>query len=217
MIDDIEYKLVLIGDSSVGKAALFKKITTENFKEKNISTIGIDRRNFKVSFELEEKDGTISSKTVQINLLDTAGEERYRSITKTYFRGTDAAIMLYDITNYNSFNSIENWIHSLNSCISLDEYIYTVFLIGTNLDLVESGLKEREVTEEEAIKKCEEFNMVWGGEISIKEYSQEQLKQMFAEFSKIIYKKLGDKQNQNPTVKLKEIKYVKKIRKTKFC
>ena len=59
-----------------------------------------------MSFELEEKDGTKSSKTVQINLFDTAGQERYKSITKTYFRGSDAAIMLYDITNYKSFNCI---------------------------------------------------------------------------------------------------------------
>ena len=158
-----------------------------------------------------------SSNTVQINLCDTAGKKSHKSITKTYFRGTDDVIMLYDITNYNSFKSIENWIQSLNSCITLDENIYTVFLIGTNLDLVESGLKERKVTEEEAIKKYEEYNMVWGGEISIKEFSQEQLKQIFAGFTKIIYKKIGDKQNQNPIVKLKEIKYVKKIRKTKFC
>ena len=73
---DMEYRLILLGDTAVGKTCLFKKLTFGVFKDKNVSTIGIDRRTFKVKSDLEEKDGTTKSQLVQINLTDTAGQER---------------------------------------------------------------------------------------------------------------------------------------------
>ena len=209
---DIEYRLILLGDTAVGKTCLFKKITTGQFKEKNVSTIGIDRRTFKVKCDLEQKDGKIITKNVEINLTDTAGQERYKALTKSYYKGADAAVILYDITDKKSFYSIDNWIESIINSAQLDKNNYLVFLMGTKIDLVESGEKEREVTEDEAIEKCDENKIEWGGEFSSKAYSEEKLKSIFVDFVKIIYKKLGDKKTQQASVKLANFKKKKKSR-----
>lgn len=214
---DIEYRLILLGDTAVGKTCLFKKLTFGVFKDKNVSTIGIDRRTFKVKCDLEEKDGTTNSKIVQINLTDTAGQERYKSLTKSYYKSSDAAIILYDITDKQSFINIDNWIQSINASASqIDKSTYTIFLMGTKLDLVDSGIKERQVEEDEAQAKCEENNIEWGGECSNKDFTEDQFKEIFAGFVKIIHKKMGNKPKQQESVKLANFKKKKKAAK-KFC
>ena len=214
---DIEYRLILLGDTAVGKTCLFKKLTFGVFKDKNVSTIGIDRRTFKVKCDLEEKDGTTNSKIVQINLTDTAGQERYKALTKSYYKSSDAAIILYDITDKQSFINIDNWIQSINASTSqIDKSTYTIFLMGTKLDLVDSGIKERQVEEDEAQAKCEENNIEWGGECSNKDFTEEQFKEIFAGFVKIIHKKMGNKPKQQESVKLANLKKKKKAAK-KFC
>ena len=214
---DIEYRLILLGDTAVGKTCLFKKLTFGVFKDKNVSTIGIDRRTFKVKCDLEEKDGTTNSKIVQINLTDTAGQERYKSLTKSYYKSSDAAIILYDITDKQSFINIDNWIQSINASASqIDKSTYTIFLMGTKLDLVDSGIKERQVEEDEAQAKCEENNIEWGGECSNKDFTEDQFKEIFAGFVKIIHKKMGNKPKQQESVKLANFKKKKKVAK-KFC
>ena len=214
---DIEYRLILLGDTAVGKTCLFKKLTFGVFKDKNVSTIGIDRRTFKVKCDLEEKDGTTNSKIVQINLTDTAGQERYKALTKSYYKSSDAAIILYDITDKQSFINIDNWIQSINASTSqIDKSTYTIFLMGTKLDLVDSGIKERQVEEDEAQAKCEENNIEWGGECSNKDFTEDQFKEIFAGFVKIIHKKMGNKPKQQESVKLANFKKKKKVAK-KFC
>ena len=214
---DIEYRLILLGDTAVGKTCLFKKLTFGVFKDKNVSTIGIDRRTFKVKCDFEEKDGTTNSKIVQINLTDTAGQERYKSLTKSYYKSSDAAIILYDITDKQSFINIDNWIQSINASTSqIDKSTYTIFLMGTKLDLVDSGIKERQVEEDEAQAKCEENNIEWGGECSNKDFTEDQFKEIFAGFVKIIHKKMGNKPKQQESVKLANFKKKKKVAK-KFC
>ena len=214
---DIEYRLILLGDTAVGKTCLFKKLTFGVFKDKNVSTIGIDRRTFKVKCDFEEKDGTTNSKIVQINLTDTAGQERYKSLTKSYYKSSDAAIILYDITDKQSFINIDNWIQSINASTSqIDKSTYTIFLMGTKLDLVDSGIKERQVEEDEAQAKCEENNIEWGGECSNKDFTEDQFKEIFAGFVKIIHKKMGNKPKQQESVKLANFKKKKKTAK-KFC
>ena len=214
---DIEYRLILLGDTAVGKTCLFKKLTFGVFKDKNVSTIGIDRRTFKVKCDLEEKDGTTNSKIVQINLTDTAGQERYKSLTKSYYKSSDAAIILYDITDKQSFINIDNWIQSINASTSqIDKSTYTIFLMGTKLDLVDSGIKERQVEEDEAQAKCEENSIEWGGECSNKDFTEDQFKEIFAGFVKIIHKKMGNKPKQQESVKLANFKKKKKTAK-KFC
>jgi len=187
----VEYKFILLGDTSVGKTCLFKKITSGLFLSKNVSTVGIDRKT--ISYEQEfEEEGKKVLKNININIIDTAGEERYRAITKTYYKGSNGIILIYDITNRKSFEHIKEWIDSIKSSLdSSNEKKYTIFLLGTKLDLVNKNEKLREVTTEEAQKKCEDYQIKWGGECSNKDYTKEQYEELFKDFCKIVYDKIG--------------------------
>ena len=189
---DLEYKIILLGDTSVGKTCLFKRITVDVFKEKSVSTIGIDKKTFKLKCDLTGKDGDTSTKIVDVILTDTAGQERYRAMTKTYYTSSEAALILYDITKKNTFENINDWIQSINTSTLIDKNKYVIFVMGTKIDLVESGKREREVTEEEAIEMCQKNKVEWGGECSNKEYSLEKLKGIFKGFIQILYEKFGE-------------------------
>ena len=111
--DEIEYKLILLGDTSVGKTCLFKKITTGVFMDKNVSTVGIDRRTIDLKCEFDE-NGKKIEKNISISLTDTAGQERFKAITRSYYKGSDAAILIYDITDKKTFNHVKEWIESIS-------------------------------------------------------------------------------------------------------
>ena len=155
---DFEYNLILLGDSSVGKTCLFKKLTTGFFKEKNVSTIGIDKKTFELKCDIEENEGTVSSKIVKVNLTDTAGQERYRALTRAYYKNSDAAIILYDITEQQTYDNIGMWINNINESINTDKDKYTMFLLGTKIDLVTTGKKE-EKEEKDEFKKPQKFQI----------------------------------------------------------
>lgn len=210
--EEIEYKLILLGDTSVGKTCLFKKLTTGVFMDKNVSTVGIDRRTIKIPCEFEE-NGKKIIKTVIINLTDTAGQERFKAITKTYYKGSDGAVLLYDITDKKSFEHVKDWIESIKTSASTIENNnkYSIFLIGTKIDLVENDQKEREVELNDAQKKCEEYELEWGGECSNKDFTAEQYIEIFKGFIQIIYKKIGFKKFvQQSMLKLKNKQKKKK-------
>ena len=108
----IEYKFILIGNSGVGKTSILKFLSTGVFPTETISTIGVDKKTLDVSVEVEENNKKIKKDFI-ISLFDTAGQEKFRSIAATYYRGSDGILLLYDITDRNSFESIEMWINSI--------------------------------------------------------------------------------------------------------
>ena len=120
-----------------------------------------------------------------------------------YFKACDGIICIYNIVNRHSFDNVEDWVNNIKDSIS-DESKYIIYLIGNKSDLTEYGGKEREVTEEEAKKKCEEFNMIWGGEINIKDIKLGELEDVMEKLVKYIYDKVGIKEDK--------IKISKKIR-----
>ena len=192
----INYRFILIGNSGVGKTSFFRKLSTGEFYEKNISTIGIEKKTFNLDIPIDNK-GKSENKKFDISLFDTAGQEKFRAITYNYFKGTDGILLIYDITDEKSFTSVENWITSIREAIgnNNNESKYAIVLIGNKLDLVEEQLKEREVTEEEASDICQKFDMLWGGEKSIKSIGLEELTKLFEEYVVNIYKKVGEKTN----------------------
>ena len=205
----IEYKVILIGNSAVGKTSLFKKITTGQFSEKNISTIGMDKKTLEVEIESNGK------KPVEISLVDTAGQERFRAITKNYFKESDGILLLYDVTNTESFKNVEIWIESIHESLgNHKDSKYVIFLIGNKIDLIGVDGKERMVTEEEAKSICQEKNLVWGGECSVKNIEFSELQEKFKNYVKVIYDKVGEKIVTTQVVK-KMDNYKKK--KKKFC
>ena len=212
-----EYKYILIGDSSVGKTTIFKKVTTGVFFEKNISTIGIDKRtiNFK-DIEVDIK-GKKQKEEFKIVLFDTAGQERYHSITKGYFQGSDVVYILYDITSKKTFKAVETWLESITEALSnWKQGHYLITLFGNKLDFVNSGEKPREVGTDEAEQLCDDKEIIWGGEISVKDLSQEELNEQFIKTWKIFISKFGIKEKISEQKHLAGSKYVKRKKKS-FC
>ncbi|KAL9642708.1 hypothetical protein ABK040_009787 [Willaertia magna] len=101
---DIVVKLLMLGDSGVGKTSIVSRWVYQEFDFSQLSTIGID---FQVKFIEFEK------KRFKVQIWDTAGQERYRSITSSYYRGTDGVILVYDLTSKESLNNLELWMNSL--------------------------------------------------------------------------------------------------------
>eukprot|EP00624_Nannochloropsis_granulata_P005896 evm.model.NODE_41967_length_32096_cov_22.644348.2 len=102
---DFLFKLVLIGDTGVGKSCLLLRFADDAFTDSYISTIGVDFRFRTVK---------IDKKTFKLQIWDTAGQERFRTITSAYYRGADGIIMVYDVTNEESFEHIQDWLNEVN-------------------------------------------------------------------------------------------------------
>ena len=98
------FKLLIIGESGVGKTCLLLRFTDDSFISNHLTTIGID---FKI------KIINLDNKLIKLQIWDTTGEERFRTITKTYYKGAHGIILTYDITDINSFKNIRNWIKQI--------------------------------------------------------------------------------------------------------
>nr|XP_060621950.1 ras-related protein Rab-43 isoform X2 [Anolis sagrei ordinatus] len=101
---DFLFKLVLIGDASVGKTCLVQRFKTGAFAERQGNTIGVD-------FTMKSLE--IQGKRVKLQIWDTAGQERFRTITQSYYRSANGAILAYDISKRSSFQSIPRWIEDV--------------------------------------------------------------------------------------------------------
>ena len=122
---DFYLKFLIIGDSGVGKTSLFLNFIKDTFCEKTQTTIGVDFRN-----KIIEIDGKI----VKIQVWDTAGQEMYRSLSKSFYKIANGVILVFDLTNEESFDNLKHWISELNEfCL---ENI-NIILVGNKIDLVD--------------------------------------------------------------------------------
>lgn len=205
----------LIGDSGVGKKDFFSKFETDKLYEKNKFSIGIEKKTFWFNLDLSTKEGKIEKKKFSISLFDTVGQEKFRSFTFSYLRGSDAFLLIYDITDISSFYDVKSWTESIREslCLKKGDLNYTLILIGNKLDLVEEDIKEREVDEDEAKQMCKEYEMIWGGEHSIKNLNFEEFIKLFEIFALELYNRIGDNSNQKQMIKKKELGLKRKIKK----
>ena len=102
---DKSYKILLLGDSSVGKTCFLKRYIDDTFQDVYLSTIGFD---FKYKC-ITLKDG----KNIKMQIWDTAGQERFRTIAKSYYKGAQGIILMYDVTNQKSFDNIKKWLEQI--------------------------------------------------------------------------------------------------------
>lgn len=135
------FKMVLIGDTYVGKTSLFNRLTRGEFREEEQSTIGVEF-GYRV---VETQD-----RPFKIQLWDTAGQERFKALARTYFRGASGLVFVYDITNRNSFTGLDNWI-SLGKESAGPSAL--MLLVGNKSDLE----SQRQVSTEEGLKKAQEL------------------------------------------------------------
>uniref|UniRef100_A0A8C1PHR3 Ras-related protein Rab-35 n=1 Tax=Cyprinus carpio TaxID=7962 RepID=A0A8C1PHR3_CYPCA len=102
---DYLFKLLIIGDSGVGKSSLLLRFADNTFSGSYITTIGVD---FKI------RTVEINGEKVKLQIWDTAGQERFRTITSTYYRGTHGVIVVYDVSSAESFVNVKRWLHEIN-------------------------------------------------------------------------------------------------------
>ena len=186
----IEYKFILLGDSSVGKSSIFKRLLGNSFSKNQISTLGTEKAI--LNFDDLEIDKN-THQNFKIVLFDTAGQERYRAITKSYFRDSQGIVLIYSIVDEESFKHIEAWLDSIKDSLSdWKRSGYIVMLLGNKLDIAEEQEEQRMILKEEAEKICSEQGIYWGGECSAKTFDENKFKEIFEKFMKQIYLKLGN-------------------------
>jgi len=141
-------KLLIIGESSVGKSSLLLRFTDDAFDPEQAATIGVD---FKV------KTVKVNGDKVKLAIWDTAGQERFRTLTPSYYRGGQGVIVVYDVTNRDSFSKVENWLTELETySTNLD---LVKMLVGNKCDLESQG--ERTVSKEEGLKCARKHQMMF--------------------------------------------------------
>ncbi|KAI4304422.1 hypothetical protein MLD38_039936 [Melastoma candidum] len=123
--DDYDYlfKIVLIGDSGVGKSNLLSRFTRNEFSLESKATIGV---------EFATRSLNVDGKVIKAQIWDTAGQERYRAITSAYYRGAVGALLVYDVTRNSTFENVERWLRELRD--HTDPNI-VVMLVGNKADL----------------------------------------------------------------------------------
>lgn len=139
-------RLVLIGDSGVGKSSLLLRFADDSFTESFISTIGVDFRYRTIKVE--------NNKEVKLQIWDTAGQDRFRSITSAYYRNADGIVMVYDVTKMDSFEHVEEWLSEVDKYAT--ENIVKI-LVGNKADLHH----ERQVPRETAQRFADKLGMTF--------------------------------------------------------
>ena len=169
---DLLYKIVIIGDTNVGKSNILSRYLTNEFTSNTKSTVGV---------ELGIKFLKIKNTSTKIQIWDTAGQERYQAITSSYFRGSDGCFIVYDITNETSFNNIEKWFDKIHE--ENDKEI-PVIIVGNKCDLE----NERKISTDKAKEKAQNLKCAFYETSALKAINIEQI---FEELVNTIYDKTG--------------------------
>jgi small GTP-binding protein len=118
----INLKILLVGDSAVGKTTLILKYVDGKFSDSHITTIGV---------EYKDKEITVNNRKINLQIWDTSGQERYRSITKNFYRNAHGILFVFDVTNQTSFDHLKDWLNSSNEC----DIDFKKIIVGNKIDL----------------------------------------------------------------------------------
>ena len=203
------FKLILIGNSGVGKSCILQRYIKHTFEESYKCTIGVD---------FLMKSIVINGQTVKLQLWDTAGQEKYKSMASSYYRGANVALIVFDITNHESFDALPLWIENFYKNGPEQK---NIILIGNKNDLPDL----RQVTQQEAEAFSQTNNMMYF-ETSAKEgdnieyifnYAAEKLLEFYGGNNEATLKKQMAPNNDMQSSNFKEIRIEESSNKKKNC
>jgi small GTP-binding protein len=171
---DYLFKVVLIGDSGVGKSNLLSRFTRNEFNLESKSTIGV---------EFATKSIQVDGKTIKAQIWDTAGQERYRAITSAYYRGAVGALLVYDISKQSTFENVDRWLKELKDHA---ESNIVIMLVGNKSDL----RHKRAVSTEDAMAFAERNNLAFIETSALDSTGvDEAFRQILTEIYRLMYKR----------------------------
>ena len=175
---DLLYKIIIIGDTCVGKSNILTRYLKNEFKENSKSTVGV---------ELGSKFLKVKGIGAKVQIWDTAGQERYRSITSSYYKGSHGCFIVYDITSETSFDNVEKWYEQAQKEASKD---ISVILVGNKCDLE----NERKVPKEKGEEKAKSFKCPF---FETSALSKVNIDDIFNEMVNNIYERTGGVKNED--------------------
>ncbi|KYQ92203.1 hypothetical protein DLAC_11678 [Tieghemostelium lacteum] len=143
--EEILYKIILVGDSGVGKSSILVRFTDNTFQPHFSPTLGVD-------FNVKTINSKETGQTIKLQLWDTAGQERFKSITQTFYRGSHGVILVYDVTYPKSFERCKSWVEEINSNTQ-DGMI--IILVGNKSDLS----SQRKISTEQGQQLADSLNI----------------------------------------------------------
>lgn len=165
------FKYIIIGDSGVGKSCLLLQFTDKRFESSHDLTIGV---------EFGARMITIDEKLVKLQVWDTAGQESFRSITRSYYRGAAGALLVYDVSRRETFDHLQSW---LEDCSENSNMNLTILLIGNKADLVD----KREVSEAEGQAFAEKHGLMF---LETSAKTAHNVEEAFLKTGRAIYEKI---------------------------
>ena len=176
MEEEIVYKVLLLGDSSVGKTCFLLRYCDKSFQDVHLSTIGLDYRLKTITLN--------NNKNIKLQIWDTAGQDRFRAITKNYYKSANGVLLIYDISNLQTYENVKNWISQIREEANPNVIIY---LVGNKIDLPK---EKRVVNIEDGEKIAEEFEIKFKeasakSGINVNEIFEELVEQIDEKFSKL--------------------------------
>ena len=190
--------IIMIGDTSVGKSTLMKKFITGQFSDSLAPTLGV---------ELYKKEITIDEKQYLYRIWDTCGQERFRSLSKSYFRNSDGIMLLFDLNSPNSFENLNSWFISIKESGCED---IPLILVGTKSDL------ESKISEED-IKNFVNENKTIQNYFKCSSKENIGIDEPFIELGKLAIKITSLKERSNSKIKIKKSKSLGDKPKKKCC
>ena len=176
MEEEIVYKVLLLGDSSVGKTCFLLRYCDKSFQDVHLSTIGLDYRLKTITLK--------NNKNIKLQIWDTAGQDRFRAITKNYYKSANGVLLIYDISNLQTYENVKNWISQIREEANPNVIIY---LVGNKIDLPK---EKRVVNIEDGEKIAEEFEIKFKeasakSGTNVNEIFEELVEQIDEKFSKL--------------------------------